>query len=189
MPAKQSRQRVTLFALLGLLSLVVVWQLWPSAPDAAAPASRPTQPRATGRPATSGERAPESDVVDVQVANLGEAPPAIESRGRNPFRFQQPQVPAPPPAPPPPLTTETPVNTGPPPVPPAPPITLKFIGVVTGQPATGKVAVLSDGKFVYYGREGDIIEGRYRVVRIGEESVQMEHVDGRGRQTIRLSGA
>ena len=60
---------------------------------------------------------------------------------------------------------------------------------MSGATQTGKVAVLSDGKFVYYGREGDIIEGRYRVVRIGEESVQMEYVDGRGRQTIRLSGA
>jgi hypothetical protein len=65
---------------------------------------------------------------------------------------------------------------------------MKFIGVVTRQ-GTSKIAVLSDGKFVFHGREGDIIEGRYRVVRIGEESVQMEYLDGRGRQTIRLSGS
>jgi hypothetical protein len=83
-----------------------------------------------------------------------------------------------------------PDETGePPPPPPPPPIALKFIGIVSGEQSTGKVAVLSDGKFVYYGREGDIIEGRYRVVRIGEESIQMEYLDGRGRQTIRLTGA
>ena len=33
-----------------------------------------------------------------------------------------------------------------------------------------------------------MIEGRYRIVQIGEESMQIEHLDGRGRQTIRLSG-
>ena len=72
--------------------------------------------------------------------------------------------------------------------PPPPPISYKFIGTLT-QGDTGRIAVLSDGKFVYHGREGDIIEGRYRVVKIGEESIQMEYVDGRGRQTIRLSGS
>jgi hypothetical protein len=60
---------------------------------------------------------------------------------------------------------------------------------VSGGGLGGTIAVLSDGKFVYYGREGDIIEGRYRVVKIGEESIQVEHLDGRGRQTIRLTGA
>ena len=77
---------------------------------------------------------------------------------------------------------------GPPVPPPPPPISYKFIGTLT-QGDTGRIAVLSDGKFVYHGREGDIIEGRYRVVKIGEESIQMEYVDGRGRQTIRLSGS
>jgi acyl-coenzyme A synthetase/AMP-(fatty) acid ligase len=52
----------------------------------------------------------------------------------------------------------------------------------------GKLAALSDGKFVYHGREGDMIEGRYRIVKIGVESIVMEHADGRGRQTIRLTG-
>jgi hypothetical protein len=41
---------------------------------------------------------------------------------------------------------------------------------------------------VYHGREGDIIEGRYRILKIGIESIEMAEVDGRGRQTIRLSG-
>jgi hypothetical protein len=49
--------------------------------------------------------------------------------------------------------------------------------------------VLSDGKVVVHGKEGAEIEGRYRIVKIGEESLQIEHVDGRGRQTIRLSGS
>ena len=50
-------------------------------------------------------------------------------------------------------------------------------------------SILSDGRGIYQGREGDIIEGRYRIVRIGLESVEMTYLDGRGRQTIRLSGS
>ena len=89
-------------------------------------------------------------------------------------------------------TPATPAETvpaGPPPPPPPPPITLKFIGLIVEAGAGGRIAVLSDGRFVFHGRPGDIIEGRYRVVRIGDESLEMEHVDGRGRQTIRLSGS
>jgi len=178
-------------ALLLMLGLVVAYQLWPEpAADAPASTTRATTGRTAGRPAASPAGA---QVVDVQVAALRETPPAIASSGRNPFRFQVRQAPPPPSMPQQQqqqrVDQAAAATTGPPPPPPPPPITLKFIGVVTGQAATGKVAVLSDGKFVYYGREGDIIEGRYRLVRIGEESVQMEHVDGRGRQTIRLSGA
>jgi hypothetical protein len=38
------------------------------------------------------------------------------------------------------------------------------------------------------GKEGDIIDGRYRLLKIGVESADLSYVDGRGRQTIRLSG-
>jgi hypothetical protein len=74
------------------------------------------------------------------------------------------------------------------PVPPGPPpIAVKFIGLVKRQDI-GKVAVLSDGKNVYYGREGEIVDGRWRIVTIGEESLQIEYADGRGRLTVRLTG-
>lgn len=69
-----------------------------------------------------------------------------------------------------------------------PPIPLKFIGVVNAPNSAGRLAVLTDGRAVFQGREGDIVEGRYRILRIGVESVELEHMDGRGRQTIRLSG-
>jgi hypothetical protein len=65
---------------------------------------------------------------------------------------------------------------------------LKFIGKMEpkGQP---KIALLSDGQgHTITGREGDAIEGRYRILRIGVESIEMAYLDGRGRQTIRLGG-
>ena len=53
----------------------------------------------------------------------------------------------------------------------------------------GKLAILSDSRGgVFYGKEGDTIEGRYRVLRISPESADLAYIDGRGRQTIRLSG-
>jgi hypothetical protein len=81
------------------------------------------------------------------------------------------------------------VPAEPPGPPPPPPITLKFIGIVrkTGQDAP--IAVLSDARGIYHGREGDLIEGRYRIVRIGNETIEMTYADGRGRQLIRLSGS
>lgn len=119
-------------------------------------------------------------------------PVAVET-GRNPFRFGAPQDP---------VQREQPVA---PPVdvgvaaPGAPPgarraapggtIPLKFIGIVEAPDSAGRVAVLSDASGVYYGRQHDVIEGRYRIVRIGIESIEMELVDSGVRQTIRLSGS
>jgi hypothetical protein len=90
-------------------------------------------------------------------------------------------------APPTPALTGTPRPAGPAGPPPVPPIPLKFIGVL--ERASGvKWAVLSDGKVTMHGRDGDIIDGRYRIVKIGIESIELTYVDGRGRQVIRLTG-
>ena len=64
-----------------------------------------------------------------------------------------------------------------------------FVRGVTRQQRAGRVALLSDGRGgLMNGREGDIIEGRYRVLRVGTDSIELAYADGRGRQTIRLSG-
>lgn len=113
------------------------------------------------------------------------------SADRNPFRFGAPPPPPPPPprpvvqAPPPPV--QQPVYQPPPqPIGP-PPIPLKFIGVMQ-LPNGTKYASLSDGRTMMSGREGDVVDGRYRIVRIGIESIVLEYVDGKGRQTIPLRG-
>jgi hypothetical protein len=69
-----------------------------------------------------------------------------------------------------------------------PPMLLKFIGILKPS-STAPIAVLTDGKNVFYGREGETIEGRYRIERIGVESVEMAWADGQGHQVIRLSGS
>ena len=57
-----------------------------------------------------------------------------------------------------PVVVAPPVPTGPPP---PPPIPLKFIGVLDLPAARGRVASFSDSRGnTFYGKEGDIIEGR-----------------------------
>jgi hypothetical protein len=194
MASKPSRQTILLGA---LAVLIVILMFRMSEPTPTAPAARPR--------GTTGVQTPQAvapPVPDVKLEALEAARPELEGEERNPF-VMQPKPPPPPPPDPdsgprrPQKTGPQPdpgdqdgVDTGvppPPPPPPPPPIPLKFIGVV--QSPRGRVAVLSDGRSVFHGREGDIIEGRYRIVRIGEESIEIEHADGRGRQMIRLSGA
>jgi hypothetical protein len=149
-------------------------------------------------PATPGAvRTPMARVVDVRLEKLTADAGAPSDSGRNPFRMGAatpppsagggPATGGPRPGTPAPVTPAVPA--GPPPPPPVPPIPYKFIGLLSGPGGIGRIAVLSDGKTVVHGRENDIVDGRYRIVRIAEESLQIEHVDGRGRQTLRLSGA
>ncbi len=73
--------------------------------------------------------------------------------------------------------------------PPPPRIPLKYIGDMSDPKHPGKrIAILSDARGTYYGREGDVVEGRYRIVKIGVESIELAYLDGRGRQTIRQTG-
>jgi hypothetical protein len=145
------------------------------------------------RPAARGRRGgtpapPQPPVADVRLDALRTTTSEAPKVTRNPFRFYQPP---PPPAPkverpPEPAFVAPPVPTGPPP---PPPITLRFIGLIEAPQRSGRVALLSDGRGgLMNGREGDIIEGRYRVLRVGTDSIDLAYTDGRGRQTIRLSG-
>ncbi len=148
----------------------------------------------TGGVTTAPRASAESAAApDVHLPMLEAERPRPVSGARNLFRFRpKPPPPPPPPPPSPPIVAGPPepvVPTGPVGPPPPPPIALKFIGTVEAPGRSAqKIAVLSDGRNVFHGREGDIIEGRFRILRIGAESIEMAYLDGRGRQTIRLTG-
>jgi hypothetical protein len=174
------RQLVILGGLLVLLIAVLVYNLNGSEPAAnGSTASNRQRNRAPGQ----AQLTP-AEELDIRLESLTDEKPGPQNASRNPFRFRPPP---PPPAPKADLPAVSAEPSGPPPPPPLPPIALKFIGVVES-PRAGKIAALSDGKNVFYGKEGDLIEGRYKIVRIGAESIVMEYHDGQGRQTIRLSG-
>ena len=130
-------------------------------------------------------------VSDIRLELLQRERGELGAPDRNPFRFERRASAAPPPRP---QATRraAPIEVvpiGPLPPPPPPPIPLRFIGYLQPSDAPGRVAVLSDGRGnVFNGKEGDVIEGRYRLLRVGNDSADLIYLDGRGRQTIRLSG-
>lgn len=174
---------VLLLVLAGALALLAWQRLYPgSSGDEAA---------ATGAFQQAGSPGSAPTIPDVALERLRAASAQPAPPQRNLFRFG-PKAPPPPPvesrqqtAP-----AATGAAAGPPPPPPPPRITLRLIGIVESTTRGLKLAVLSDpvAGDTFYGAEGEIIDGRYRVVRIGVESVEMTHVDGRGRQTIPMSG-
>ena len=59
-------------------------------------------------------------------------------------------------------------------VPTVPPIPLKFIGRVVMPDKSWSRRFGREGNNVLTGTEGQVIDGRYRIIRIGEESVIVE---------------
>lgn len=186
MPGSPPRARPWLVIMLVAVAVLsaVVW-LWPTNP--AGPRARPSN----ARPARAGvqDGVVDPSALDVRLEALEARNGGGPDGSRNPFRFQPKPPPPAPPAPPveirqvpnDPLVPATP--PGPPPIP------LKFIGVIEPPTKPGdRVAVFSDCRITTHAREGAVVMGQYRLVRIGVESVVMEYLDGRGRTTIRQQG-
>jgi hypothetical protein len=155
-----------------------------------APVAAPGLPVNLG-PGGTTTAAGQSPVADIKLELLGEREGELAEPSRNPFRFEAIRVQRPPATTQQQQTKPPVVPVGPAPSGPAPPpaIALKFIGLLEPPGQRARVAILSDTRGgVFYGKEGDIIEGRYKVLRIDAETADLSYVDGRGRQTIRLSG-
>lgn len=196
-----SRQRkILLLSILGVLLAVVVYRQLPA--PAAAPA--PVQPRdledrlaaeedgwvpAATRPASRQRRGESEEVTTVSdlAVELLEARTGEYSPGRNPFAFYVAPRPQP-------------VRTGPTPeeleaqrrareaelaakraaeqVPegPSPPeITYAYLG--SFGPQSRPIAVFTDGETIVNALVGDLLDGKFRVVDIGYESVALAYVD------------
>jgi hypothetical protein len=117
----------------------------------------------------------------------------FSSGGRNPFKF------GPPPGQPeklkgpelkielPPVAEVKPPPPPPPVAPPPPPITLKYYGFSSPPGAGTKTAFFLDGEDILVAKEGETVKRRYRVVRIGVNSVVMEDTDSKRQQTLPLA--
>lgn len=187
--ARRRQREIALAVVAVLLIGAATWRIRSADRlPAADPAGR--APAATARPQLRDKNPmPEVDLQALQADR-----PEPDASTRNPFRFRAKPAPPPPPPPTPaqmkPQIGQGPVATGPVEPPPPPRIPLKFIGLMTSAQdrRAGPVAILSDTHGVYYGREGEIVEGRYRILKIGVESIELAYLDGRGRQTIRQTG-
>jgi len=178
--------RVNRRTLVLLGALIVIAIAWWTSGGGAAPTAVPAPRNAPAAAAQQAGGPAGETPIDVRIEALSAERQSPAGTGRNPFEFRA--RPAPPPPPPSSAALSGPV-TPPPPAgpPPPPPIALKFIGLVEKSDGM-RVAVLSDGHSPVYGQQGQEILGRYRIVSIGVESLELEHLDGRGRQTIRLTG-
>jgi hypothetical protein len=184
MTPKARRQLVVLAAL--VLVAGVLWMRPGS--DRPAAGVAPSSNRAG-----AGEALPGASlaVAEVRLDQLADKPTPVPAPARDPFRFR----PLPPPAPPPPPPAPRPqFDEAPVPfaqqAPMVPPIPLRLIGVVTRESGVHGVFTGAAGGegMVFQGKAGDVIEGRYRVLRVGPDSAELAYLDGRGRQTIRMSG-
>jgi hypothetical protein len=181
MAAKASTpQIVLLVALVGVCAAVLVYDFRGAGGAAPVVQPRVAQP-GPSRAAAARDQA--ESAPGVRLPDLKAERPVPAEGGRDLFR-EKPKAPPPPPkavpAPPP------DPNAPPPPPPPPPPITLRLIGIVQG---SGRpIAAITDGKDVFYGREGDIIEGRYKIIKVNVESIDIAYVDGRGQRRLGLSG-
>ena len=88
-------------------------------------------------------------------------------------KFYGPKPPAPPPPPP-----------GPPP---PPPITVKFYGFSQASVNGKRMGYFMDGDEILLAGEGDTLERKYRVVRIGPASVVLEDLNAKREQSVPLT--
>ena len=82
-------------------------------------------------------------------------------------------------------TGPTPPST-PPPTPPPPPIPLKFYGYASPAPSGAKRIFLLDGDEIIVVAEGQLVKSRYKVVRVGINSVVLEDLQFKHQQTLPL---
>ncbi|MDX9735208.1 MAG: hypothetical protein RBU36_13855 [Thermoanaerobaculia bacterium] len=174
--------RKALLALLGVLLVALVYRYWPGGGTVGAgPSARGARP---GVAARAGE----------ETLLPGEIPPLALGTGRgevggavvrNVFAFHVPPTPTPKPLPPTPtpfprpgsvefigprLPTPTPTAT--PIVPPA--IPFRALGIFG--PNDRPIVTFEDGPRLINAREGDILDGRYILRRVGRESVDFAFV-------------
>jgi hypothetical protein len=182
---QKHRQLMALVGLLLVFVVILAFQLRTTEPPPAAATRAPSNN--AGRAATTGTSPGVTSVTDVRLEALQRTGEGALETDRNPFRFRPKAAPPPPRAmergPAAALAPQAP--SGPPPLPPIP---LRLIGVLETQPRLGVFSGGRVGEPPLYGKEGDIIDGRYRVLRIGPESADLSYIDGRGRQTLRMSG-
>ena len=184
-------------AALGVVALLAVghWLLSSDstpAPSSAAAVSLPAATTTAARPQKGGSTrkvntAPRSLDPTLRFDWLRASEDTkYEGKGRNIFLAQvdipqpvatvkkvdTPVAPAPPP--------------GPPPPPPPPPINLKFFGFAS-KPGEPRRVFLSEGEDVFIAGEGEIVDRRYKIIRITPMAVEVEDVLNNNRQSIPLT--
>jgi hypothetical protein len=176
----------------GVALLVAVYEFFPSSSTPAtvpatvvAQSSAPAaKPAARGKASAASDKKVRAQSLDptLHLAQLAAADQVkYEGSNRNIFVSQaEPEIPKVAPGTGTTDKTEAENKTyTPPPPPPPPPIPLKFFGFASG-PGEPKKIFLSKGDDIFIAAEGEIVDRRYKVVRISPTSVEMQDVVGSG---------
>lgn len=187
----ENRKQVITLAVLGVIAVGILgYEFWPAstaAPAKAAASATPAKP-ATRRLA-SGKIVPVVEPRLDPTLDLGRLNQTeeikYEGNGRNIFVAGSVAV----------IKIEKPKGRGvtdqdagirlPPPVQPPPPITLKFFGFAN-RPGETKKVFLSQDTDIFIAAEGDIVDRRYRVLKISPTMVDVEDVLNNNRQSLPL---
>lgn len=199
----EDKKKVYLASGLGVVMLILLAHfLWENFGPSPAPAPAPAAPTVVTAPRTPApasdtpaENATPSAHPATKVGGLAALDPTLHpeimrqaesleytGRGRNIFSLTSVPVEIPKPAGP---IRPTIVNTGPPPPPPPPPITLGFYGYASEKGGQKQVFLLH-GDDIFIASEGDVVDRRYRVVKIGPASIQVEDIPYHNTQTLPL---
>lgn len=202
----EKKKKIAAAVLLPFSVLLLLWMLHqPSAPPPAAPpaAKAASTPEAASSPAAHTEAAKPGGYSGKERVVAFSLAPTLDPRlrldllkqsegtkyegsGRNIFGDYQQDIPKP--VAPGLLGAKpgTKVKWVPPPPPPPPPINLKFYGWASGTGAPKAIFLMqNDNTFVAH--EGDIVAHRYKVVRIGSNSVEVEDVLSNHTQDLPLA--
>lgn len=132
----------------------------------------------------------EPDLPRIDLARLDRPRPESGIGRRDLFDFAAPPTtPAPPPLPsaPPVVMEATPPVTAPTP-PPLTPLNIKYIGAFESKRGLKVAVLMTDRKEVLTGQQGEVVANRYRIVRIGLESVDVQEVGSEQVRRIPLKG-
>lgn len=173
---------------LAILFLLLVLRAKPAGPSAGTPASPPSPSAATAELETgrSFGRGPQVKAVspdavpDIDVSAFARRPEGSADVTRDLFKFKEP----PPPKPPPPRPVYIgpgdarfvgPLPPPPPPPPPQPPaIAFQFTGTF-GSPKAPVAAIVAGDRLLLV-RQGDVVDGKFIIRRVGYESLDVGFV-------------
>ncbi|MCI0404281.1 MAG: hypothetical protein L0212_12315 [Acidobacteria bacterium] len=141
----------------------------------------PAAPAVSGRPQARGkasERIPDADLDLKSLETAGLSDPSEAKR--NIFQYGHAAQPvsqrrAP---------TPEPVEVVPPPPPPKPPV--RFFGFAQGSAGGARRVFLTNGEDTFIAREGEVFMQRYRLLRIGKDTVEIEETSGAHRWVVPL---
>jgi hypothetical protein len=190
----ENRRNTILAAALGVVAILVfAFEFMPSSstiasttPATGTPTSSPSAAHAkgaghhgSGSGSAKKERAPQSLDPTLRLDELAATEQIkYEGSGRNIF-VSQAEVVIPTPLAPGAVGPNDPKPYQPPAVAAAPPIPLKFFGFAN-QPGEPKKVFLIKGEDTFIAGEGEIVDRRYKVVRISPTSVEIQDVVGSG---------